>query len=122
MKLMYVELKSGYHDDGPAWIGWVESSKTGRTLYFNGHAFHRANGIAGNYVDVETGEEYWISGPKKDGGDRHWAGHGPVVVAHSAVDAYLRLIGKKALDPHDYTVEDIENDFPIERIHRLLNP
>jgi hypothetical protein len=32
--LKYIELKSGYsNDDGPAWIGYVTPSKTGRTLY-----------------------------------------------------------------------------------------
>jgi hypothetical protein len=31
--LRYVELKSGHSDNGPTWIGYVMSSKTGRTLY-----------------------------------------------------------------------------------------
>ena len=26
--LMYIELKTGYSDDGPAWIGYVKTSKT----------------------------------------------------------------------------------------------
>jgi hypothetical protein len=34
--LKYIELKSGHSDNGPAWIGYVTPSKTGRTLYFNG--------------------------------------------------------------------------------------
>ena len=25
--LMYIELKTGYSDDGPAWIGYVKTSK-----------------------------------------------------------------------------------------------
>ncbi len=33
--LRYIELKSGYSDNGPAWIGYVTPSKTGRTIYFN---------------------------------------------------------------------------------------
>jgi hypothetical protein len=36
--IRYVELKSGYHDDGPAWIARVLVSKPGRTVYFNGKA------------------------------------------------------------------------------------
>lgn len=28
--LMYIELKSGYSDDGPAWIGYVKTSKPER--------------------------------------------------------------------------------------------
>jgi len=26
-EIKYIELKSGYHDDGPAWIGMVEFSE-----------------------------------------------------------------------------------------------
>ena len=37
--LMYIELKTGYNDDGPAWIGYVKTSKTGKTIYFNDHPF-----------------------------------------------------------------------------------
>ena len=33
--LMYIELKTGYSDDGPAWIGYVKTSKTKKTIYFN---------------------------------------------------------------------------------------
>ena len=69
---MYIERKMG-SDTGPARIGRVSFSKTGRTLYYGGKSFQsqRGSGIYGNYVDVETGEEYWISGCKKDGADRH---------------------------------------------------
>ena len=74
MDIRYIELKTGYNDDGPAWIGNVKESKSGQTVYFNNHAFQKYNGVRGNYVDVETGEEYWISRPKKNGQDRHWAG------------------------------------------------
>ena len=27
--LKYIELKTGYNDDGPAWIGRVKASKSG---------------------------------------------------------------------------------------------
>ena len=37
--LMYIELKTGYSDDGPAWIGYVKTSKSKKTIYFNDHAF-----------------------------------------------------------------------------------
>ena len=42
--LMYIELKTGYSDDGPAWIGYVKTSKTKKTIYFNDHAFQKYNG------------------------------------------------------------------------------
>lgn len=33
-ELMYIELKTGYSDDDPAWIGYVMTSKTGKTIGF----------------------------------------------------------------------------------------
>ena len=39
--LKYIELKTGYNDNGPAWIGRVKVSKSGCTLYFNGRALKR---------------------------------------------------------------------------------
>ena len=66
-ELMYIEPKAGYSDDGPAWIGYVKTSKTKKTIYFNDHAFQKYNGGCSNYVDIETGDEYWISGLKKMG-------------------------------------------------------
>ena len=68
--IRYIELKSGYHDDGPAWIARVAVSKSGRTLYFNGKALKRSTQSgSGNYYDVETTESYWLSGVKKKGGE-----------------------------------------------------
>ncbi len=78
-ELMYVELKSGYNDDGPAWIGYVKASRTYRTIYFNDHAFQRVTGYSGNYVDIENGDIYWITGAKKRESNRHWAGHGKIM-------------------------------------------
>ena len=82
MMLKYIELKSGFNDDGPAWIGRVAVAKSGRTIYFNGKAFKRATGggFGGNYIDLETRDTYWISGVKKSGLDRHWAGSGKISV------------------------------------------
>lgn len=98
--LRYVELKSGYSDKGPAWIARVSASKSGRTIYFNGRALKRASGggIAGNHFDIRTGEEYWVSGVKKDGTDRHWAGSGTIAIEAGAVAQYLEQIGATQLD------------------------
>jgi hypothetical protein len=67
---MYIECKGG-DIVGPASIGRVTFSKTGRTLYYKGKEFASLNGqgFKSNYVDVETREHYWISGCKKDGTD-----------------------------------------------------
>lgn len=119
--LRYIELKSGYNDDGPAWIGYVKFSKSGKTLYFNGHAFQRCHGTFANYYDLETDEEYWISGLKKNTCDRHWAGHGKVSIDRRAVDEYLTYIGEKSLNPSRYDVVTLVDDFPVERIETALN-
>src|SRR5262245_5279115 len=89
-RIMYVELKSGHGDRGPARIGRVRFSHSGPTLYYRGEQFRSSSGrgIAGNYFDVRTGEEYWISGPKKNGQDRHWAGSGPVEIDLDVAEEY----------------------------------
>ena len=35
-RIMYIELKTGYEDDGPARIGRVRFSKSGKTIYYRG--------------------------------------------------------------------------------------
>jgi hypothetical protein len=109
-KLIYVELKSGYGDDGPAWIGKAEFSKSGRTIYFNGKAFKslKGNGISGNYYDLETDDEYWISGIKKNGEDRHWAGSGKVMIDESVIEEYLELTGNSKLDKKQFEITTLQ--------------
>ena len=67
---MYIECKAGGLT-GAARIGRVTFSKTGRTLYYRGQTFQslKGAGFKSNYYCVETGEDYWISGPKRRGGD-----------------------------------------------------
>ena len=113
--LKYIELKSGYSDNGPAWIGRVRLSKSRQTVYFNGKALKRSvgGGIKGNHFDISTREEYWISGVKKDGTDRHWAGGGRVFIEASAVPEYLAIIGASALDPKRLQIiSDLETPDP----------
>lgn len=119
--LMYIELKSGYSDDGPAWIGYVKTSKSRKTIYFNDHAFQKCTGNYSNYVDVENGDKYWISGLKKNESNRHWAGHGKIMIDKRAVNEYLEIIGEKELPVSLFQVIDIKDNFPVERINKLLN-
>jgi hypothetical protein len=127
MKLLrYIELKSGYSDNGPAWIGYVTSSKTGRTLYFNGRGLMKLKGqrrgaSGGNYIDMETGESYWVSGVKKNGEDRHWAGSGKVLIEAIAVAEYLKIIGPKALDKSHCEITESIVQTDIERLSKLAN-
>ncbi|WP_027064855.1 hypothetical protein [Maribacter sp. Hel_I_7] len=109
-ELKYIELKSGFGDNGPAWIGIAEFSKSGRTVYFNGKALKNSNaqGIAGNYFDIENGDEYWVSGIKKNGTDRHWAGGGKIMIDKNAVELYLSLVDFDVLDKNSFELTEIE--------------
>ena len=119
--LMYIELKSGYSDNGPAWIGYVKASKSRKTIYFNDHAFQKHNGIGANYIDVESGDEYWISGVKKRESNRHWAGSGKIMIDRRAVKEYLALIEESDLPSNLFEIIDLEDNFPVERVNALLN-
>jgi hypothetical protein len=124
--LRYIELKSGHSDNGPAWIGYVTPSKSGRTLYFNDRGLMKLKGqrrgdAGGNYVDMETGESFWVSGVKLNGEDRHWAGSGKVLIEAAAVAEYLQTIKAKALDTSRCEVTNSIRQTDIERLSRLQN-
>ena len=121
--LRYIELKSGHKDNGPAWIGLVTLSRSKTTVYFNGRALKKAKGggVSGNYFDIETGEEYWVSGVKKNGGDRHWAGNGRILIEKEAVEEYLNLRGLSALDPRIFEVTDSIVKTDIDKFKQIEN-
>jgi hypothetical protein len=96
--LKYIELKTGHADNGPAWIARVRASKSGKTIYFNGKALKRAHLPSANHYDIVNREAYWVSGIKKDGLDRHWAGSGKVAIEAGVVEEYLRVTGSAELD------------------------
>jgi hypothetical protein len=72
----------------------------------------------GNYVDMETGESFWVSGVKKNGQDLHWAGSGKVRLEAAAVSDYLRVIGTETLDISRYEVTNSIVQTDIERLSR----
>lgn len=121
--LRYIELKTGFGDSGPAWIGRVTLSRSKTTVYFNGRALKRAKGggISGNYFDVESGDEYWVSGVKKNGQDRHWAGSGRVLVEASAVEEYLALRNLAVLDPAHYEISHSIVQTDIAKFRNIEN-
>lgn len=124
--LRYIELKSGYSDNGPAWIAYVETSKTGRTVYFNGRGLMKLKGqrrgeSGGNYIDMESGESYWVSGVKMNGEDRHWAGSGKVMVEAAAVPEYLKTIKVKTLDTSRCTLTNSIRQTDIAGLSRVAN-
>jgi len=120
-RLMYVELKSGYSDDGPAWIGKAFFSKTGRSLYFNGLAFAKGSRVGGNYYEVLNVEYYWISGIKKSGTNRHWAGHGKIKIDKNVIDEYLEIKEWPALPKDRYEIVELDNNPPVNAINEYMN-
>ncbi len=70
-RIMYIEEKS-VSLNGPARIGRVTFSKTGRSISYGDRTFQslKGTGFKANYFDIETGEKFWISGPRRDGKDR----------------------------------------------------
>jgi hypothetical protein len=74
-KIMYIERK-GDDVNGPARIGRVTFSKSGKSLYYQGLRFQTPSGrgFKANYFEYESGEHYWISGCKRKGGDRLYPG------------------------------------------------
>lgn len=118
-KLIYVELKTGYCDDGPAWIGKAFFSKSGQTIYFNGLILQGSG--KGNCHEIESRDMYWTSGIKKNGQDRHWAGRGKINIDRSVVNEYLLAVDLKELPKNKFIIIDLDNEPKIDKANRLLN-
>jgi hypothetical protein len=124
--LRYIELKSGYSDNGPAWIGYVSESKSCRTLYFNGRGLMKLKGqrrgdSGGNCIDLETGESFWVSGVKKNGKDRHKFGSSKVLIEAAVVAEYLETIKAKTLNTARCEITHSIRQTDIGRLSQLAN-
>ena len=88
-RVMYIECKSG-NLNGHAMIGRVQFSKTGSTLRYGDLEFIslKGRGFKSNYLETATGDEYWISGPRKDGQDRLYVSAVPVEIDADVRDEY----------------------------------
>ena len=95
-RIMYIESKAGSLT-GPGRIGRVRFSQTGRTLYYGDQKFQSLNGrgFKSNYYDVDTGEDYWISGPKRNGGDALYGGATPIEIDEDVRVEYWRDIRRQ---------------------------
>jgi len=104
---MYIEKKGGDITEhswgtesspanltGPGRIGRVVFSKTGRSLTYQGKVFSKANGFKANYL-CETGEWFWISGPKRCGGDALYPTNIPTHIDEDVRDEYWTEIRKQ---------------------------
>ena len=95
-RIMYIERKAGALT-GDARIGRVTFNKTGRTIFYHDHVFRRivGGGFKSNYVEKATGEDYWISGPKRRGGDRMYGSALPIEIDEDVLVEYWRDIRGK---------------------------
>jgi hypothetical protein len=93
---MYIESKAEGLN-GPARIGRVTFSKTGKSLSYKGQSFHslKGSGFKANYRNQDTWEEYWISGPRRDGQDRLYVSNIPVEIDDDVREEYWTDIRKK---------------------------
>lgn len=98
-RIMYIEYKG---DDltGPARIGRVTFSHSGRTLYYRGRAFQKYTGYKANHFDLETLEDYWISGPRKDGQDQLYPTNTPVEIDDDVREEYWTDIRRQPDKKH----------------------
>jgi len=101
-RIMYIECKAGGLT-GAARIGRVTFSKTRRTLYYRGQTFQslKGAGFKSNYYCVETGQDYWISGPKRRGGDALYGGSTPVEIDEDIREEYWRNIRRQPERVHE---------------------
>jgi hypothetical protein len=95
-RIMYIERKAGGLT-GNARIGRVTFSKTGRTLYYGGQRFQslKGAGFKSNYFNVDTSEDYWISGPKRNGGDALYGGSTPIGIDEDVREEYWQAIRRQ---------------------------
>ena len=95
-RIVYLECKDGALV-GPSRIGRVTFSRTGSTLYYRGQRFQslKGAGFKSNYFDVETGADYWISGPKRDGSDRLYGGRAPIEIDEDVREEYWTEIRRE---------------------------
>ena len=71
----------------------VEFSRSWATARYRGRELRPASGLFdANFVDIATGEEYWISGPKRDRTDTRYGPASTLVDddVHDAYEAFLR--------------------------------
>lgn len=101
-RIMYIECKAGALT-GNAHIGHVTFSKTWKTIYYQGQVFRRLpqGGFKSNYYDRETRDDYWISGPKKDGSDRLYNERVPVEIDEDAREEYWSSIRNQPERKHE---------------------
>jgi hypothetical protein len=90
---MFVQIKTGHDIDlGPCWISRVRFTASWQTAHWHGRRLRRAMGMFdANFYDVETDEEFWLSGPHRDRRDTRYSNATPQVDddVREVYDAFL---------------------------------
>jgi hypothetical protein len=76
----------------------VTFSKTGKSISYQGRTFQslKGRGFKANYVDIASGEDFWISGPRKDGNDRLYSQSSlPIEIDDDVAEEYWRDVRGK---------------------------
>ncbi len=122
-RIMYIESKSGTLTR-PARVGRVTFSKTGKSLSYRGRTFQslRGRGFKGNYFDVETAEEFWTSGLRKDGEDRLYADskHDLLVWAHAEFGADFASMRLSAYAPGEAAFPNVQGNYQSLTVDAIL--
>jgi hypothetical protein len=63
-----------------------------QTARYRDPEFRKFIGFEANYFEVESLDEYWISGCRKDGADRLYGEHSPVEIEEDVGDEYWTVI------------------------------
>ena len=94
-RVMWIEHKVGDGLVGPASIGWVKISDKGKRLDYGSQRFRTLSGrgFKSNYVDIDSDDEYWISGCRKDGRDALY--NTTVEIDEDALEEYWVKIRKQ---------------------------
>ncbi|MBL9130479.1 MAG: hypothetical protein JNG86_04720 [Verrucomicrobiaceae bacterium] len=101
-RIMYIEQKAGCLT-GTARIGRVTFNRSGRTIFYRDQVFHRifGGGFKANHIDKATREDYWISGPKRDGSDRLYGERVPIEIDEDVREEYWTVIRNEPERRHE---------------------
>jgi hypothetical protein len=93
-RIMYIERKEE-NLNGPARIGRVVYSNSGLSVSYKDRVFRKVRDYKANFIDTDTREMYWISGPHRDGRDRLYESNLPIEIDEDVREEYWTEIRKK---------------------------
>ena len=99
-RIMWIENKGDNGIVGPARIGRVTFSKSGKSIHYQSKELLTlaGQGFKSNYIDIDTGEHYWVSGCRKDGRDALY--NTDVEIDDDVREEYWTVIRKKPDKTH----------------------